>query len=181
MTTFSLGAPQDRRGNFIWLSNEASLSRFWRGACRRQCRWSPRRLSRTKLLCSATRNGTYGWRAKPVAFRPWRRNFCAVWPNQSGLVVPEDAIGLSRVDLDQDGKPDFVFTINGGYPKIYENRCEQVGHHRSTISDQQLRYDRKSHRTPRDGLMLSGRPAPPVRLTERDQHPLRWLLRWERE
>ncbi len=53
--------------------------------------------------------------------------FETVWPNESGLVVPEDAMGLTQVDLNQDGKPDLVLTINDGHPKIYENRNRPIG------------------------------------------------------
>jgi hypothetical protein len=40
--------------------------------------------------------------------------FKPVWPSRSGLVVPNDAKGLARLDLNADGADDFVVSVNGG-------------------------------------------------------------------
>jgi hypothetical protein len=40
--------------------------------------------------------------------------FKPVWPGRSGLVVPDDAKGLARLDLNADGADDFVVGVNGG-------------------------------------------------------------------
>jgi hypothetical protein len=39
--------------------------------------------------------------------------FTPVWPNRSGLVVPNDAKGLARLDLNGDGADDFLVGVNG--------------------------------------------------------------------
>ena len=38
--------------------------------------------------------------------------FNPVWPNRSGLVIPDDAKGLASLDLNADGADDFVVGIN---------------------------------------------------------------------
>ncbi|MGY8687220.1 MAG: FG-GAP-like repeat-containing protein, partial [Verrucomicrobiales bacterium] len=43
-----------------------------------------------------------------------RGHFDPVWPNESGLVVAEDAKGLAITDLNGDKKPDIVVSINNG-------------------------------------------------------------------
>ncbi len=48
--------------------------------------------------------------------------FTPVWPNESGLVVPGDAKGLTTADLNADGWVDFVIGINDGELVTYENR-----------------------------------------------------------
>lgn len=48
--------------------------------------------------------------------------FEAVWPRESGLAVPGDAKSLSAVDLNRDGREDFVIGINDADPEIYVNK-----------------------------------------------------------
>ena len=43
--------------------------------------------------------------------------FVAVWPNQSGLYVPDDATGVAIVDLNDDARPDLVVASNQGPTK----------------------------------------------------------------
>jgi hypothetical protein len=40
----------------------------------------------------------------------------------SGIVVPQDARSLVRVDVDSDGAPDLVFGVNGGDPQVFLSR-----------------------------------------------------------
>jgi hypothetical protein len=47
-------------------------------------------------------------------------NFQPIWPEKSGLVVPGDAKGVMVTDLNGDGKPDIVVTINNGEVKAFE-------------------------------------------------------------
>ncbi len=47
--------------------------------------------------------------------------FTAVWPAQSGLLVPGDAKSLAVVDLNRDGKEDFVIGVNDADPQIFIN------------------------------------------------------------
>ena len=49
-------------------------------------------------------------------------SFEAIWPNRSGLVVPEDAKSLAITDLNGDGWPDFVIGVNDGPVQFYENQ-----------------------------------------------------------
>ncbi|MCH2119275.1 MAG: FG-GAP-like repeat-containing protein, partial [Pirellulales bacterium] len=53
--------------------------------------------------------------------------FHPVWPDQSGLVVPGDAKGLTVTDLNGDGWVDFVVSINDGDLLAFENRGCQDG------------------------------------------------------
>lgn len=48
--------------------------------------------------------------------------FTAQWPLESGIVVPGDAKGLVTLDLNNDGRPDLVFTQNAGPLVSYENQ-----------------------------------------------------------
>ncbi len=48
-------------------------------------------------------------------------NLDPVWPAESGLVVAGDAKGLAWVDLDRDGRPDFVTTRNDRAPAAFLN------------------------------------------------------------
>lgn len=47
--------------------------------------------------------------------------FVPVWPKDSGLEVPGDAKSLSAVDLNRDGRLDFVVGVNDGSPEIFVN------------------------------------------------------------
>ncbi len=49
------------------------------------------------------------------------REFSAVWPNQSGIVVPGDANGLATADLDGDGDHDVLFAVNDDELKVFSN------------------------------------------------------------
>lgn len=42
--------------------------------------------------------------------------FTAVWPLESGIIVPGDAKALATFDLNNDGRPDLVITQNAGPP-----------------------------------------------------------------
>jgi hypothetical protein len=46
-----------------------------------------------------------------------------VSPHESGLVVPGDAKALSVTDINQDGRPDFLVTVNNGELSVFENRA----------------------------------------------------------
>lgn len=48
--------------------------------------------------------------------------FEAVWPRESGLEVPDDAKSLAAVDLNGDGREDFVVGVNDGSSRIFINR-----------------------------------------------------------
>ncbi len=47
--------------------------------------------------------------------------FVPVWPGESGLEVPGDAKSLAAVDLNQDGRKDFVVGLNDDSPEIFVN------------------------------------------------------------
>ncbi len=49
-------------------------------------------------------------------------NFTPVSPDASGLIVPGDAKGVTVIDLQNDGWPDFVVGINDGKVVAFENR-----------------------------------------------------------
>ncbi|MBD28918.1 MAG: hypothetical protein CMO38_06705 [Verrucomicrobiaceae bacterium] len=51
-------------------------------------------------------------------------SFSEVWPNNSGLLVPEDARGLSSCDWNDDGWVDFAIGINDGKMKLFENNAK---------------------------------------------------------
>jgi hypothetical protein len=54
--------------------------------------------------------------------------FEPVWPDQSGLVVPDDAKSLVLADTNQDGVDDFVVGVNNGATRVFERyRSEQPG------------------------------------------------------
>ncbi len=57
--------------------------------------------------------------------------FEPVWPRQSGLEVPGDAKSLAAVDLNQDGREDFVIGVNDADPEIFVN---ETGKHHQTQS-----------------------------------------------
>ena len=52
------------------------------------------------------------------------REFEAVWPNKSGVIIPGDANGLVLADFDRDGDQDAVFAINDGDYQMLENRLD---------------------------------------------------------
>jgi len=52
-----------------------------------------------------------------------RGNFTAVPQAESGLVVPGDAKALAVLDLDQDGRPDFLATRNNAAALAFRNRA----------------------------------------------------------
>ncbi len=49
-------------------------------------------------------------------------SFEEIWPHKSGLIVPENARGLSACDWNSDGRVDFAVGINNGKMKLFENR-----------------------------------------------------------
>ena len=55
--------------------------------------------------------------------------FKAVWPAESGLLVPGDARSLSVVDLNRDGKEDFIVGVNNGDPQVFLNAVAVKGTH----------------------------------------------------
>jgi hypothetical protein len=48
-------------------------------------------------------------------------SFGPVWPNRSGLVIPDDAKGLGTIDLNADGADDFVVTVNNGRFRTFQS------------------------------------------------------------
>jgi hypothetical protein len=54
--------------------------------------------------------------------------FTPVWPNRSGLVVPHDAKGLARLDLDADGADDFLVSINGDGFRTFRATADGARH-----------------------------------------------------
>ena len=48
--------------------------------------------------------------------------FAPRWPDASGLVVPGDAKSLTCTDLNNDGWPDFVVSVNDGPLQSFENK-----------------------------------------------------------
>ena len=48
-------------------------------------------------------------------------SFEPLWPDRSGIVVPGDAKGLAVADVNADGRPDLVFTVNDGPLVVLEN------------------------------------------------------------
>jgi hypothetical protein len=58
-------------------------------------------------------------------------SFNEVWPNRSGLTVPEDARGLSSCDLNDDGWVDFAVGINDGKMKLFENKISSDSENKS--------------------------------------------------
>jgi hypothetical protein len=47
--------------------------------------------------------------------------FKPVWPNRSGLVISDDAKGLSSLDLNADGADDFVVSVNNGRFRTFQS------------------------------------------------------------
>lgn len=59
-----------------------------------------------------------------------RGGFKPIPPHESGLVVTGDAKAVGVLDLDRDGRPDFVVTRNGAPAVMFKNRRQQ-GNERS--------------------------------------------------
>ncbi|MCA9185553.1 MAG: VCBS repeat-containing protein, partial [Planctomycetales bacterium] len=47
--------------------------------------------------------------------------FTPVWPNQSGLVIPEDAKSAVAIDVDDNLSTDILIGVNNGKPIVYRN------------------------------------------------------------
>lgn len=62
-------------------------------------------------------------------------DFVPVWPDKSGLVVPQDAKSLTSVDLNGDGWMDFVVGTNNGPMVAFEN----LGHEENRVVRVRLR------------------------------------------
>ncbi len=58
-----------------------------------------------------------------------KKPFDPVWPGESGLEIPGDAKSLSAVDVNLDGKNDFVIGMNDDEPIVYLNRIENAKTH----------------------------------------------------
>ena len=54
-------------------------------------------------------------------------SFQPVWPDRSGLLVPENARGLTAVDLNRDGWVDFAIGVNDGPARAFVNRGQGGG------------------------------------------------------
>jgi hypothetical protein len=54
--------------------------------------------------------------------------FSPVWPDRSGLVVPNDAKGLAKLDLNADGAEDFVVSVNGGRFQTFRAAADSTRH-----------------------------------------------------
>ena len=52
--------------------------------------------------------------------------FIPVGPAESGLVVSGDGKSLAHLDLDGDGRDDFIVGINDDVPLVFKNQAEQV-------------------------------------------------------
>ncbi|MCF6314520.1 MAG: FG-GAP-like repeat-containing protein [Verrucomicrobiales bacterium] len=50
-----------------------------------------------------------------------KKPFEAVWPAMSGLLVPGDAKSLAAVDLNRDGREDFIVGVNNADPQVFMN------------------------------------------------------------
>lgn len=72
--------------------------------------------------------GGLGWLLKSVG----DRQFEAVWPHRSGVVVPGDANGLAIADYDGDGDQDAIVAVNNGHYQLLENQLSTTkGDHES--------------------------------------------------
>jgi hypothetical protein len=58
-------------------------------------------------------------------------SFNEIWPNRSGLTVPEDARGLASCDLNDDGWVDFAIGVNDGKMKLFENKMSSNSENKS--------------------------------------------------
>ena len=54
-------------------------------------------------------------------------SFEPIWPAESGLIIPDDAMSLTTTDLNGDGWPDFLFGINNGPPRLYLHQGGREG------------------------------------------------------
>ena len=49
------------------------------------------------------------------------RQFRALWPAESGIIVPEDAKTVSLIDINHDAQPDICIATNNGPVYLFEN------------------------------------------------------------
>ena len=49
--------------------------------------------------------------------------FEPMWPNRSGIVIPDDARSIVLCDINHDHWPDFVVGINDGPVQVFKNQC----------------------------------------------------------
>ena len=54
-------------------------------------------------------------------------SFEPIWPAESGLIIPDDAMSLTTTDLNGDGWPDLLFGINNGPPRLYLHQGGREG------------------------------------------------------
>jgi hypothetical protein len=55
-----------------------------------------------------------------------RGNWNAVWPDESGLLVGDDAKSLVLTDLNADGRPDFLVSVNDGPLRGFEMQPDAI-------------------------------------------------------
>ncbi len=52
-------------------------------------------------------------------------NFRAIWPTESGIVVPQDAKSAAAIDINGDGWQDLVIGVNNGVPRCFLQRARK--------------------------------------------------------
>jgi hypothetical protein len=55
-------------------------------------------------------------------------HFTPVSPAESGLIVPGDAKAVAALDLNHDGRPDFIVTRNNATSLAFQNKGVETGH-----------------------------------------------------
>ena len=67
-------------------------------------------------------NGGVGALLVPQATSDKTADLGAVWPDVSGILVPEDAKSVAAVDINGDGWQDLVVAVNDGSPRCFLQR-----------------------------------------------------------